>query len=352
LFAGNIDLILEYLKTKATKDFLIGATVEALAYIATYSLIYGDDWVNEIPWKDFWIDVMVAGCQQSLGLSRIDQAILSCFRAMDIEKLYDIIVHFSSKNSDEISGSITIAAISCTISGVIEYVLRGSLKDNVLKALNASPGRLAYLLTKLNILPEMKLVILKQFWGIKELFKTKSAAFLNDLDNFILKTNKGVQAFAILMKRQMNDIGLISKANIKRLSQIIEKNELSDQLTKLLQETVDLNRFIKELHTCETVDKYLMLKKAIADASNTITLPTGGARITVSKFMDDYYSDLANSYYKATANTQHYVRVYENTSEAIEVMIEIKNKAIDISIRVFTEELKNYIREENEENEN
>jgi hypothetical protein len=323
-----------------TREFFVGATIEALTYMLTYQILYGDEWWDRINKADFTADIIMAGAQNAIGLSRARQAAATCLRAIEIEDLARFV---NNPNAADFG----VVVISCAIASVIEYAMQGSKAARLAPVLRSSPNRLVVALNRLGIsLNRVSPELWLRTMGLN--FNARSQHWRNSL-NRLLETENGIRVFTDLMTPPGRfDISVLSARNLERLSDIANRFGASPELTRLLNRGLDANRMLIYLNRFGSIDAFETALTRMAQPDNVMfrnTITVHGRQMNLSHFMLNHADDAAIYYFRTTPGTLYFVKMIDN--QGVEMAVTYTGETvIDVSGRIITYIAREFIREE------
>ena len=150
------------------------------------------------------------------------------------------------------------------------------------------------------------------------------------------------------MEKKEYGLPIITLVNLRKLHEkILPKFGKLSELQSILKKTPDLNAEIKRLVDTKSLHKYQVFnydcKITVANAKKN------GIGITLKEFMEHYYGDALNSYYKITENSVVFIHRYK-IGEILEVTIDFGIQSVDVTGRIISEEFTKYLNGEKTNN--
>jgi hypothetical protein len=332
-----------FLGKKATEDFVRGAIIEAYFYILVCFLCDGDQWADKLHLDDLLVDMTIAGIQNSLQLSKLDQALLACLKGIHVHEMRTVIDLIAETKMSQAWKEIQPVIFQCAASGFIEYILRNAtLKEKVLNVLSANPARLPDFLEKIGVhVNKTSPKFWRKLWGLDD-FLAKQGAKYNEYIDKLISSREGINLLTVIIGKREYGLPIITSVNLRKLNDMLPKFGNSPKFLSILKETSDLNTEIRRLAAKTDLENYNPI--IFSEKLTVANMNKNGVRVTLREFMDSYYDDASNAYYKITENSA--VFIHRKLDEIWEVTINFGMIA-DVTGRVIVEKITEYLKKTN-----
>jgi len=228
-------LIKEFGEEQA-KKFVKGALMEAAMYYSVAELLG-----TSIDWKDFALDVTMAGLRNTVYVGEDMQAWAACLQGIELNTVTELIQANTSKEA--VGLTLTISA-QCVIPLMFEKFLGNSSSDLYKATQRSSTTKLTKFFNTLKLSQSVQADLIFQCKNIDELAGSRGAKWVQEIKRLI-PTEQGSRAYDLLLNASF-DISKLSWRNFERLSVIVSR--LDDNATKSLEDlfkgSLDINRML------------------------------------------------------------------------------------------------------------
>ncbi|WP_103069816.1 fibronectin type III domain-containing protein [Aquimarina sediminis] len=329
--------ILSRLGSQAKKEFIKGATIEALGNISAGVLMVmlkGDkltqEEISKIFSVDFLLDITMAGFKEiySGPTYKYYDFFWGCAIGIDSGALLDLIYKFKQKPTEEIIVSIINLSGECLISGAIGQH-SDKIKTLILKNTPLVKNGFLFFKDKLKMGTPETVRLLKKMIDFENLFKNKNKYYKEAIEQ-MLASKSGVKAIDLLIKADFN-ITRLSASNLKRLTTIIEKHGYEDKLVNLFKGVNDVNRLLifleKKICSPEEYKKLInkILEKGNKQFKNTVTIK--GKTMSYKDVFNDI-SDVYKYYHTVKGNRHYFAKIHEKNT----ILIVVDSGILDVAV--------------------
>ena len=307
-------ILLEFLEEKIP-DFMLGAGVEAAAYLIAWRITDSGNW------NDFVFDVVQAGIQKAY---KIDSKALTCFSNIDVKDIYKLSEFILENNNDSIDCYLRKIFIDCAVGVGLDYLFSSKAGKKFINWVHSKTVDQLY-----------HIIIKRITFFTRPVDELRFLAKITERPNDwiermakVIETDNGRKAYYLLKESECNYLR-ISARNFELLSnmmpELVHDFSKKELLKKHLKDGYDLNLTILNF---KNLDKKSINEITESAKSFKESITFDGKTYSVSDFLEKYEDNSIKYNHIYDGKYHTFVKYSEKYSKGVEYIVDPITKSV------------------------